>query len=51
MFSFAAPLALFGLISLPMIYWLLRVTPRDSLSSEARDEPNAMEGEQSIQRK
>ena len=27
MFSFAAPLALFGLISLPMIYWLLRVTP------------------------
>jgi len=27
MFSFAAPLALFGLIGLPMIYWLLRVTP------------------------
>ncbi len=27
MFSFAAPLALFGLISLPMIFWLLRVTP------------------------
>jgi hypothetical protein len=27
MFSFAAPLALFGLIGLPAIYWLLRVTP------------------------
>ncbi|PPD42360.1 MAG: LytTR family transcriptional regulator [Methylocystis sp.] len=25
--SFAAPLALFGLASLPLIYWLLRVTP------------------------
>ncbi|MBM3624357.1 MAG: LytTR family transcriptional regulator, partial [Alphaproteobacteria bacterium] len=27
MFSFAAPLALFGLLSLPLIYWLLQVTP------------------------
>ena len=27
MFSFAAPLALFGLLGLPLIYWLLRVTP------------------------
>ncbi len=27
MFSFAAPLALFGLLTLPLIYWLLRVTP------------------------
>jgi hypothetical protein len=27
MFSFAAPLALVGLIGLPLIYWLLRVTP------------------------
>ncbi|MBM3652282.1 MAG: DUF4159 domain-containing protein [Alphaproteobacteria bacterium] len=27
MFSFAAPLALFGLLALPLIYWLLRVTP------------------------
>lgn len=26
-FSFAAPLALIGLASLPLIYWLLRVTP------------------------
>lgn len=26
-FSFAAPLALVGLASLPLIYWLLRVTP------------------------
>ncbi|MGJ0505798.1 MAG: DUF4159 domain-containing protein [Methylocystis sp.] len=26
-FSFAAPLALLGLASLPLIYWLLRVTP------------------------
>ena len=26
-FSFAAPLALIGLASLPFIYWLLRVTP------------------------
>ncbi|WP_363348219.1 DUF4159 domain-containing protein [Methylocystis echinoides] len=26
-FSFAAPLALIGLVSLPFIYWLLRVTP------------------------
>ena len=27
MFSFAAPLALVGLATLPLIYWLLRVTP------------------------
>lgn len=27
MLSFAAPLALFGLLGLPLIYWLLRVTP------------------------
>ncbi len=27
MFSFAAPLALIGLATLPLVYWLLRVTP------------------------
>jgi hypothetical protein len=27
MLSFAAPLTLFGLLGLPLIYWLLRVTP------------------------
>ncbi|MFY9832361.1 MAG: BatA domain-containing protein, partial [Methylocystis sp.] len=26
-FAFAAPLALLGLLALPLIYWLLRVTP------------------------
>jgi hypothetical protein len=26
-FAFAAPAALLGLLTLPLIYWLLRVTP------------------------
>ena len=39
MFAFAAPLALLGLLALPVIYWLLRVTPpraaRNRLSAGA----------------